>query len=856
MSVSRCLFKTLGIGLALISLSAWHSPPIAHASDLDFESLSSRLKSTYASAQWSAFFGTAQAYRQSWWADHPAPDLVILEVLGLIRLCHYDEADSLAEGLRSWMGNAPEHTKARETLIRLQTLTQGLRAHQLAVKSAQQSPLQAPKREIIWPTKSSSNKGLPPTLFRVKIEDQCGISSPASNPQGTALLAQDALSAETQAFATLSHATTLIAHNEFETAGALLLKIFETPQTPEQKFDAALLLSAFPPGTSTYAKRSFYTRFALDSPLAQERLGSTDRSRLLRSEALGWFASARWPEANKAFATLAKTESATDRAIAELHLGWIELNLKQPGQAFRRWIATLRADAPLTLQWRLPILRDLAQAWAENGGGNSEDALAIELLLQTQEDKNAFSQGLRTGLTNLSPETLSQVESAPKGPLLSRLGHDIMIQANSLVASGSCGIVPWLDSPVSLEGASRTPTIKMLTQCWRLGEAQTETQRKALAQKLEWAKLEKTQGDARMVLAEVTESLQDFSAACQNYLDVALNAATPETTGAINGAITGASRSCKKGGTKALAQAQTRIPLADVAYRALVDQIIAAKADPLDRQKILEIAYPEPNHASATGRLAWLELLETPPAAGAATPNREHWVHEIATRLDVWSGLGFRREDIVLLQIKISIAHQLWAPLWERADELEKVALPSPNVAAAYQLWLEELTLQALNGKLTLSAPPARTLAQAYYQAVQSLQALPSPPQCQPSPFPRKSDLLRSPLLSTLQAVEQGFGLLETSIKIPLKLSSPNFVLQLKKKIVSAQKAVARLRLAAKNYAWLQDRISPTLQLRIGALQASIGQVESPTQWPENERKTWTAQRELIGQEIEGWKKL
>ncbi len=75
----------------------------------------------YQQKDWEHFFGTAQAYRQFWWKYYPDPELVLLEGLALLQVCHTQEAQNLLKTLLAW---SRDHEVDQELKNKLEKILQ------------------------------------------------------------------------------------------------------------------------------------------------------------------------------------------------------------------------------------------------------------------------------------------------------------------------------------------------------------------------------------------------------------------------------------------------------------------------------------------------------------------------------------------------------------------------------------------------------------------------------------------------------------------------------------------------------------------------------------------------------------
>lgn len=162
---------TLILILTIARVTFFHEH--SHARELDLVDLVRIQKENYKAHQWSALFGTAQAYRMGWWQDYPSLTLISLETLGLIKLCRYQEAETLLVSAPIPPGSTPEELRQRESLLTF-----------LGARKSVGMKLQPPARakstfkkrpELFWPLKDVTHlvQELPPASFRVKVENLC-----------------------------------------------------------------------------------------------------------------------------------------------------------------------------------------------------------------------------------------------------------------------------------------------------------------------------------------------------------------------------------------------------------------------------------------------------------------------------------------------------------------------------------------------------------------------------------------------------------------------------------------------------------------------------------------------------------
>jgi len=160
----------LGLGSANLFFA---NATLSHARELDLADLVKTQKENYRTHQWSALFGTAQAYRMNWWNEHPSLTLISLEALGLIKLCRYQEAETL-------LASAPVPAAATITERRRRESILSFLGARRSVGMRSKSPTQAKsisnrKPEFFWPLKEVTQlvQELPPSSFRVKVESLC-----------------------------------------------------------------------------------------------------------------------------------------------------------------------------------------------------------------------------------------------------------------------------------------------------------------------------------------------------------------------------------------------------------------------------------------------------------------------------------------------------------------------------------------------------------------------------------------------------------------------------------------------------------------------------------------------------------
>lgn len=185
---------------------------------------------------------------------------------------------------------------------------------------------------------------------------------------------------------------------QVEKAIPLLKHIFQHSKNPEEKRDAALLLVSFGPGTSTYAERAIYGRFLLTDPDSTQVLvlkDSLSRTRLLKEVGTAWFSQGRWEDAHSSFKELSLTENPEYQSLAQLYLGWIEVNQKKPELAIQRWLSFMKTrEGILAIEWQTILLKSMGQIWIENGSLSSLMTQSLSSILPEPVDQEAFKIGI------------------------------------------------------------------------------------------------------------------------------------------------------------------------------------------------------------------------------------------------------------------------------------------------------------------------------------------------------------------------------------------------------------------------------------------------------------------------------
>ncbi len=639
-----------------------------------------------------------------------------------------------------------------------------------------------------------------------------GAFSPA---WGVALPSVDDVRPPVKASDTISSASALLAAGEPEQAITILRAIFSSKRAGDIRFNAALLLASFGPGTSAFPDRAVYAEFVLSHPLAVSRLKNSDRIRLLRSAGLGWFSLARWPEASLSFEKLRNLGGPDDGSLSELHLGWIELNQKNPKLALQRWLSFLghhqhEVDQP----WGPTLIRDLGHVWIEAGGFPPEVGEQIDRLIQSHDELKYFREGMSQGLglIPLDSPTWASFRGSALKTRMSRHLADLLLKNPEAIESHPCEILDWIKQDGSIGGGETQGQLFVSLQNCLKSPGITE-------------------GENRKVLLTL---LHPWMSHLRKSSGISIE--------------------------------DRRFALLHIFY-------LQNEPDLKKRQEWLEKFYPSPSEVKILKNgpvaLLWLEVLQRRAHDEDTSMIRKSWIDNFLENPSQFEFVPIPPDDLTLIALQISQQEQVWLPIWNYLNRLGTKIFTSERVLGSLHVWLTSFISRAfLDGSLP-PEPSVESITQPYFNIVrffiylenqfnQSLQ--PSVESdlvgasCLKDHLNAQFNTQSSPIFSAYHSTRDGITSLKSALKIKIKLESSHFFSDLKKQISFIKSGSLFLRKAGILFPPVKQTMAKVSNLYIDSIRSNIQAIEAPNEWSVPDQESWRAQRKQIADGLNEWR--
>jgi hypothetical protein len=583
-------------------------------------------------------------------------------------------------------------------------------------------------------------------------------------------------------------------------------------------FRSSVLLANFGPATSVYTDRAEYSEHALSSSLAEKEISSQSRFRLLRDVGIGKFNKGKWTEASVEFEKLLNSTEESDQALAQMYLGWIEINLKKPDLAFMRWLNGLALNQTnsrpglQSAQWRRLFLKDLGRVLVEGGGGSPEQLKQVYDLPKNAEDRSYLEQGIKKGILFILKD-LDRWKIFSKSLLGSILSHSVgkLVIEEQKQFSNHCELLEWVDQDHASQSELREPLLHILQGCVR-----------------ELSALEKGKAEAG------SKGQSKTQAKIQNVSKVL-------------------------GWIKPDLGSREEPLLKDAQFRPLVHFIIENEPKAAEQQKILEIIYPNPEAVSLSKDpmplLLWMGVLQASGEEKSDSSPRHLWIQFVLDNPEAMKGLTLSSADVALIALQLSEQEKVYLPVWKHAAAWESKLGKSEKALDYYDHWLTELMALFISGSISLPAPEKNTIAEVYFQSAELLKA--GANKAKPDSNGKKAAAkVKSPYLLAVREVTKAWNLFEKAERIKLSLSSSNFVDHLQKKLKLTQDGYLSMREGVSKALFLKSLLGASLDSYIGNLQSQISALQPPHEWPSSAMEDWKNQKIQILQKLDEWRSL
>lgn len=225
-----------------------------------------------------------------------------------------------------------------------------------------------------------------------------------------------------------------------------LEKVFAQSSSPAEKTSAAILCATANP-KFLKRKRRVYAEYAITH---DPHLPPTDLQRLHRIVGDDSFSDADLSSAQKAYETALEIPGTPteDLEYATYKLGWVYLNQKNPGRAWKLWTGWISSHPQGGL--RSSIIKDAGKSYIEALFEAHVPIAAQELKLSQDADAQAFFDGLSIGIARQKSPDFSKIKSSliASGyytPLVAR-----SLESGNLIVSNPCRALEWIrDAKIS-----------------------------------------------------------------------------------------------------------------------------------------------------------------------------------------------------------------------------------------------------------------------------------------------------------------------------------------------------------------------------------------------------------------------
>lgn len=615
----------------------------------------------------------------------------------------------------------------------------------------------------------------------------------------------------------ISKATQLFTQGKWEESISILRMLSNQPQensaSQELQFDALLLLSAFAPGTTAFAERAQFAELLLHHPFAQEKLKESDRKRLYRTAGLGWFSQGQWEKAAQSFQSLVEIGSNSDITLAQIHLGWIEINQKNDLKAFRRWLDFLsQSPSRVDPQWLPILLKDLGQLWVVAGDSRTEVSPTINLLLTQETHREKMLEGIQSRIAEADTRQshwhhfrTSALQTQIKDLIL-----DQIMASQAISETAPCELLKWFEEKPFRRPELYHSTLQHLQGCLKL--LQTLDQ--------------KTRFQLESALGQIRDQVDPTF-------------------------------------KKIIQKPQ---------FGLIQLYLLQIEPKPSARLDLIQEFYPDPTELrkqkSASITLILLEALQkiTEPEL-----NQEQNLARIVDwieHLEEYRFLPLTQDHLWITAFQLGRTSEAWRKLWCQLDVTHPSRLNSPKVLSALNAWMIPTLDTAIQTGSLPPEPAPQSLTWSSFELARYLLEIKKQmtPKSEGSQDPL---LLRLPTVpgikkphgspknavsSSLQTLSRGIHDLIAARKITVSLEERNFFKPLQNKLLLIKKGATTVRQAFTSISLGQNIVRDLINLALTELQTDLQSLSAPSQWPAEDQDNWNNQRKTLTDGLNAWR--
>lgn len=615
----------------------------------------------------------------------------------------------------------------------------------------------------------------------------------------------------------ITQATQLFSQGKWEESIAILRAISNgrhiTHKDQELEFDALLLLSAFAPGTTAFAERAQFAELLLQHPLAHEKLQQSDRKRLYRTAGLGWFSQGQWDKAAQNFQSLIENGSISDITLAQIHLGWIEINQKNAQRAFRRWLDFLtQSPSQVDPQWLPILLKDLGQLWVLAGDASLEVTHAMNQLIALEGHREKLIEGILSGISeaDIHQQHWRDFRKVALQTQIKDLILDQIINSQTISESAPCETLKWFE-----EKPFRRPDLYR-------------------------SSLQHLQGCLKLLQTLDSDTRQELESALLQIRDQADPA--------------------------------FRTILQHPKFGLIQLYLLQKEPQPSRRLELIQEFYPDPTtlrrqkNASIT-----LILLEALQKLTESELNQDQILTRIIDwieHLEEYRFLPLSQDNLWITAFQLGRTSGAWQQLWNQVNSAHPNLFKSQRVVNALNGWMIPILEKALQTGALPPEPGHPSVTRSAFELTQHLLMLKK--QITPTPESDQiSFLLKLTPVHTMkhlhlgqkktagtsvESLNRGIHDLVAARRITISLEDRNFFKPLQNKLILIKKGATNLRQAYSTLSLGQYIVRDLLNLALTELQTDLEAIAAPSQWPDDDQNSWNAQRQTLIDGLNAWR--